>query len=499
MKSGIGFDNEKYIKMQSEKIKERIASFGGKLYLEFGGKLFDDFHASRVLPGFRPDSKINMLTKLKDQAEIVIAINASDIEKNKVRGDLGITYDMDVLRLIDAFRGYGLYVGSVVLTRYSDRPAVINYKEKLEKLGLKVYRHYTIPGYPANIPLIVSDEGFGKNEYVETERSLIVVTAPGPGSGKMATCLSQLYHENKRGIKAGYAKFETFPIWNLPLKHPVNLAYEAATADLDDVNMIDPFHLEAYNETTVNYNRDVEVFPVLSAMFENILGESPYKSPTDMGVNMAGYCIFDDDAVRKAANLEIIRRYYNTLLLQRNQEPGAQEQVLKIELIMKQAGITTADRPVIAAALKKAEETGAPAAAIELPGGKVVMGKTSSLLGASSAMLLNALKELGGIDDNIELISPAIIEPIQDLKVNHLGNRNPRLHTDEVLIALTICAATDSVAETAMQQIEKLKGCEVHSSVILSQVDVSTFRKLGVNLTCEPVYQKKTLYHPMSK
>ena len=339
MRSGIGFDNDKYIKMQSEKIKERIASFGGKLYLEFGGKLFDDFHASRVLPGFKPDSKINMLTKLKDQAEIVIAINASDIEKNKVRGDLGITYDMDVLRLIDAFRGYGLYVGSVVLTRYTDRPAVINYKQKLENLGLKVYKHYTIPGYPANIPLIVSDEGYGKNEYIETERSLVVVTAPGPGSGKMATCLSQLYHEHKRGVNAGYAKFETFPIWNIPLKHPVNLAYEAATSDLNDVNMIDPFHLEAYNETTVNYNRDVEVFPVLSAMFENILGGSPYKSPTDMGVNMAGYCIFDDDAVRKAANLEIIRRYYNTLLLQRNQEPGAQEQVLKIELIMKQAGI----------------------------------------------------------------------------------------------------------------------------------------------------------------
>ncbi|MBO4762026.1 MAG: DUF1846 domain-containing protein, partial [Lachnospiraceae bacterium] len=470
MKKGTGFDNEKYIKMQSEKIRERIASFGGKLYLEFGGKLFDDFHASRVLPGFKPDSKINMLTKLKDQAEIVIAINASDIEKNKVRGDLGITYDMDVLRLIDAFRGYGLYVGSVVLTRFTDRPAVLNYKEKLEHLGIKVYRHYTIPGYPANIPLIVSDEGYGKNEYIETERSLVVVTAPGPGSGKMATCLSQLYHENKRGVKAGYAKFETFPIWNLPLKHPVNLAYEAATADLDDVNMIDPFHLEAYNETTVNYNRDVEVFPVLNAMFENILGESPYKSPTDMGVNMAGHCIFDDEAVRHAANLEIIRRYYNTLLLQRNQEPGATEQVLKIELIMKQAGITPDDRPVIAAALKKAEETGDPAAAIELPNGKVVTGKTSSLLGASSAMLLNALKELGGIDDEIELISPAIIEPIQDLKVNHLGNRNPRLHTDEILIALTICAATDRRAETAMQQIEKLKGCEVHSSVILSPV-----------------------------
>ena len=483
MKKGTGFDNEKYIKMQSEKIRERIASFGGKLYLEFGGKLFDDFHASRVLPGFKPDSKINMLAQLKDQAEIVIAINASDIEKNKVRGDLGITYDMDVLRLIDAFRGYGLYVGSVVLTRFTDRPAVLNYKEKLEHLGIKVYRHYTIPGYPANIPLIVSDEGYGKNEYIETERSLVVVTAPGPGSGKMATCLSQLYHENKRGVKAGYAKFETFPIWNLPLKHPVNLAY----------------HLEAYGKTTVNYNRDVEVFPVLNAMYENILGESPYKSPTDMGVNMAGHCIFDDEAVRHAANLEIIRRYYNTLLLQRNQEPGATEQVLKIELIMKQAGITPDDRPVIAAALKKAEETGDPAAAIELPNGKVVTGKTSSLLGASSAMLLNALKELGGIDDEIELISPAIIEPIQDLKVNHLGNRNPRLHTDEILIALTICAATDRRAETAMQQIEKLKGCEVHSSVILSPVDVSTFRKLGVNLTCEPIYQNKKLYHPSAK
>jgi len=490
----IGFDNDKYLKMQSEHIKERIESFGGKLYLEFGGKLFDDFHASRVLPGFAPDSKINMLVQLKEQAEIVIVINSGDIEKNKVRGDLGITYDADVLRLIDAFRGYGLYVGSVVLTQYASQPSAEAYQKKLESLGLKVYRHYSIPGYPANIPLIVSDEGYGKNDYIETERSLIVVTAPGPGSGKMATCLSQLYHENKRGIKAGYAKFETFPIWNLPLKHPVNLAYEAATADLNDVNMIDPFQLEAYGTMAVNYNRDVEVFPVLNAMFETILGKSPYKSPTDMGVNMAGNCIIDDDVVKEAAKQEIIRRYYNALCQYRQGNCG-EDQAYKIELLMKQADITIENRPVICAAKKKAEATGEPAAAIELNDGRIVTGKTSALLGASSAMLLNALKMLGGIDDNIELISPSIIEPIQDLKINHLGNHNPRLHTDEVLIALSICAVTDPLAETAMQQIEKLKGCEVHSSVILAQVDTNTFRKLGVNLTCEPVYQSKKLYH----
>ena len=489
-----GFDNGKYLKMQSEHIRERIRSFGGKLYLEFGGKLFDDFHASRVLPGFAPDSKINMLVNLKDQAEIVIVINAGDIEKNKVRGDLGITYDADVLRLIDAFRGYGLYVGSVVLTQYASQPSAVAYQKKLESLGLKVYRHYSIPGYPANVSLIVSDEGYGKNDYIETERSLVVVTAPGPGSGKMATCLSQLYHENKRGIKVGYAKFETFPVWNLPLKHPVNIAYEAATADLNDVNMIDPFQYEAYGTLTVNYNRDVEVFPVLNAIFEAILGESPYKSPTDMGVNMVGNCIIDDDVVKEAANQEIIRRYYNALC-QLRKGTGSEEEVLKIELLMKQAGITSNDRPVIEAAKQKADQTGEPAAAMELPNGKIITGKTSSLLGASSALLLNALKELGGIDDKIELISPSIIEPIQDLKINHLGNHNPRLHTDEVLIALSICAVTDPLAETAMQQLEKLKGCEVHSSVILSQVDVNTFRKLGVNLTTEPVYQNKKLYH----
>ncbi len=490
----IGFDNDKYLKLQSERIKQRIGSFGGKLYLEFGGKLFDDFHASRVLPGFKPDSKINMLLQLKEQVEIVIAINAGDIEKNKVRSDLGITYDMDVLRLIDAFRGYGLYVGSVVLTQFSGQSSAEAYQKKLEALGVKVYRHYIIPGYPANIPFIVSDDGYGKNEYIETVNSLVVVTAPGPGSGKMAVCLSQLYHENKRGVKAGYAKFETFPIWNMPLNHPVNLAYEAATADLNDVNMIDHFHLAAYGETTVSYNRDAEVFPVLNAMFESILGSSPYKSPTDMGVNMIRDCIVDEDAVRKAANDEIIRRYYAALCMQRQGEARAEE-VMKIELLMKQSEISIEQRPVISAAKEKAEATGAPAAAMELPDGRIITGKTSSLLGASAALLLNALKALGGIADDVDLISPTIIEPIQDLKVNHLGNRNPRLHTDEILIALTICAATDERAHVAMAQLQKLKGCEVHSSVILSQVDASTFRKLGVNLTCEPNYQNKKLYH----
>ena len=495
--SKIGFDNEKYLRMQSEKIKERIASFGGKLYLEFGGKLFDDYHASRVLPGFKPDSKINMLVQLKDQAEIVIVINAEDIEKNKVRGDLGITYDLDVLRLIDAFRGYGLYVGSVCLTRFNSQPSAVAYQKKLESLGLKVYRHYSIPGYPSNIPYIVSDEGYGRNEYIETSRSLVVITAPGPGSGKMATCLSQLYHEYKRGIKAGYAKYETFPIWNLPLKHPVNLAYEAATADLNDVNMIDPFHMEAYGEMTINYNRDVEIFPVLRAMFEKIMGSCPYKSPTDMGVNMAGYGIIDDEATRAASKQEIIRRYYNTMC-QMRQGNADQEQILKLELLMKQAEISAEDRPVISAAKIKAETTGEPAAAIELPDGRIITGKTSELLGATSAMLLNALKALAGIEDDVQLISPTIIEPIQDLKVGHLRNKNPRLHTDEVLIALSICAATDEKAKRAIDQLKNLSGSEVHSSVILSQVDTNVLRKLGINLTCEPEYQTQKLYHKFS-
>ncbi len=485
-----GFDNEQYLQMQSEHIRERISQFGGKLYLEFGGKLFDDYHASRVLPGFKPDSKLGMLLQLKERVEVVIAINASDIEKNKLRGDLGITYDMDVIRLIDCFRSIGLYVGSVVMTQFSGQPTAEAFQKRLEALGVKVYRHYLIDGYPSDIAKIVSDDGYGKNEYIETTRELVVVTAPGPGSGKMATCLSQMYHEHKRGIQAGYAKFETFPIWNLPLSHPVNLAYEAATADLNDVNMIDPFHLEAYGETTVNYNRDVEIFPVVKAMLENILGECPYKSPTDMGVNMAGNCIVDDEVTCEASRQEIVRRYYTALCDQRKGLLD-EEVVLKLELLMKKAGITVHDRGVIAPALQKAALTGAPAAAMELPDGTIVTGKTTELLGASSALLLNALKILAGIDDEVHLISPTIIEPIQHLKVGHLGNRNPRLHTDEALIALSICAATDPLAERCMEQLDRLRGCEVHSSVILSSVDEKVFRRLGVNLTCEPQYQSK--------
>ena len=490
----IGFDNNKYLEMQSKHIRERIAAFGGKLYLEFGGKLFDDFHASRVLPGFKPDSKLQMLLQLKDDAEIVIAINAADIEKNKVRGDLGITYDLDVMRLIDAFRSVGLYVGSVVLTRYAMQGVAVQFERKLESLGIKVYHHYSIDGYPANVEHIVSDDGYGKNDYIETSRRLVIVTAPGPGSGKMATCLSQLYHENKRGIKAGYAKFETFPIWNIPLKHPVNIAYEAATADLNDVNMIDPFHLEAYGTTAVNYNRDVEIFPVVDAMFKKIYGSSPYKSPTDMGVNMAGNCIIDDAVVCEASGQEIIRRYY-TALCEQKENMTSSDTVNKLDLLMKQANLTTAARPVIAAALAKAEITEGPAAALELPNGKIVTGKTSSLLGASAALLLNALKELAGVDDAIELISPAVIEPVQRLKTEYLGNRNPRLHTDEVLIALAISAVTSPTAAKALEQLDKLCGCEAHSSVILSQVDARTLKKLGVNVTCEPKYQVKKLYH----
>ena len=490
----IGFDNDQYLKTQSEHIKERIAKFGGKLYLEFGGKLFDDYHASRVLPGFHPDSKIRMLGELKDDAEIVIAIHAGDIEKNKVRGDLGITYDMDVLRLIDAFRGYGLYVGSVVLTRFNGQESAIAYQQKLESLGIKVYRHYSIPSYPSNVPLIISDEGFGKNDYIETSRSLIVVTAPGPGSGKMAVCLSQLYQEHKHGVNAGYAKFETFPIWNIPLQHPVNLAYEAATADLNDINMIDPYHLEAYGVSTVNYNRDVEVFPVLKAMFNKIYGSSPYQSPTDMGVNMAGNCIIDEDAVCKASQQEIIRRYY-AALVERRKGSISSDIVEKEELLMEKANISIADRPVVAAAKQKAELTNGPAAAISLPDGSIVTGKTTPLLGACAAMLLNALKKCAGLPDDLKVISPEIIEPIQHLKVEHLGNHNPRLHTDEILIALTISANTDENAEKCMEQLAQLNQCEMHSTVILSQIDEKTLGKLGIRLSCEPQYQNKKLFH----
>ena len=489
----IGFDNDKYLSMQSEHIKERISQFDNKLYLEFGGKLFDDYHASRVLPGFAPDSKLKMLEQLSDHAEIVIVISAGDIEKNKVRGDLGITYDIDVLRLIDAFKERGFFVGSVVITQYSGQAGAMAFKGKLENLGIKVYLHYPIAGYPSNIPFIVSDEGYGKNEYIETTRPLVIVTAPGPGSGKMATCLSQLYHEHKRGIHAGYAKFETFPIWNIPLKHPVNLAYEAATADLNDVNMIDPFHLEAYGETTVNYNRDVEIFPVLSAIFERIFGKCPYQSPTDMGVNMAGNCIIDDEVCREASRQEIIRRYYQALE-NRLEESSTDEEVFKLELLMKQAGVSTENRRVTTAALERAEATCAPAAAIELEDGRILTGKTSDLLGASAALLLNTLKELAGLPHKLHVLSPSAIEPIQKLKTDYLGSKNPRLHTDEVLIALSSTAAASDVAKLALEQLPKLKGCQVHSSVMLSTVDKKVFKKLGIQLTSEPVYEHKKIY-----
>ena len=490
----IGFDNDKYLQTQSAHIRERIAQFDNKLYLEFGGKLFDDYHASRVLPGFHPDSKLQMLLQLKDQAEIVIVISAADIEKNKIRGDLGITYDEDVLRLIDEFHSKGLYVGSIVITQYAGQPSADSFRSRLTFLGIRVYTHYVIAGYPGNIPLIVSDEGYGKNDYIETTRPLVVITAPGPGSGKMATCLSQLYHEHKRGIKAGYAKFETFPIWNLPLRHPVNLAYEAATADLSDVNMIDPYHLEAYGKTTVNYNRDVEIFPVLNAIFEQIFGESPYKSPTDMGVNMAGNCIIDDEACCEASRQEIIRRYYEA------QEKyvegtGSENEIYKIQLLMKQASVTVQARKVVSAANVRAEATGAPAAAIELSDGTIVTGKTSDLLGASAALILNALKVLAGLDPDMHLISPEALDPIRTLKVKYLGGHNPRLHTDEVLIALSSSASKNPNALLAMEQLPKLRGCQVHTSVLLSKVDINIFKKLGVNLTSEPKYEKKKLLH----
>ena len=489
-----GFDNQKYIKMQSERILERVQNFGDKLYLEFGGKLFDDYHASRVLPGFEPDSKLKMLLKMKDQAEIVIAISADAIEQNKKRGDLGITYDLEVLRLIDSFTEVGLYVGSVVITKYAGQPAADAFRAKLSALNIKNYLHYPIEGYPSNISLIVSDDGYGKNDYIETSRPLVVITAPGPGSGKMATCLSQLYHENKRGIKAGYAKFETFPIWNLPLSHPVNIAYEAATADLSDVNMIDPYHMEAYGITTVNYNRDVEIFPVLNAIFTQILGQSPYKSPTDMGVNMAGYCITDDAACIEASKQEIIRRYYAGMC-DLKKGIGTKETVYKLELLMKQMNLSVSDRPVIAAAMKREETTGHPGVAIELPNGKIISGKTTDLMGPSAAALINSLKELAGIDHKVHLVSKAALEPIQTINTDYFGSHNPRLHTDEILIALSVSAASNPQAKLALEQLRKLRNCEVHSSVLLSSVDEKIFKKLGMNLTCEPKYETNKKYH----
>ncbi len=491
----LGFDNSMYIHKQSEEISKRIDEFGGKLYLEFGGKLFDDFHAARVLPGFAPDSKLQMLRKISSDLEIVIVINASDIEKNKRRGDLGITYDIDVLRLIDSFRATDLYVGSVVITQYNGQPSAKTFKNRLESLGMKCYLHYLIDGYPFNVNHIVSEDGFGKNDYIETTRPLVVITAPGPGSGKMATCLSQLYHEHKRGISAGYAKFETFPVWNLPLKHPVNIAYEAATADLNDVNMIDPYHLEAYGVTTVNYNRDVEIFPVLSSLFKMIYGTCPYKSPTDMGVNMAGFCICDDEACRAASKQEIVRRYF-AALCDKAKGTGSKETCEKVELLMQQVGVCVDDRPVVKAALEKSENThNQPAMAIQLPDGRIVTGKTSSLLGPSAAALLNAIKTMSGMSKERLLIPPEIIEPVQLVKKNVLGNHNPRLHSDEVLIALAISASKDSDVMAAYKQLPNLKGCEAHSTVILSQVDEDVYRKLGINLTCEAHYQTKKLYH----
>ena len=482
----VGFDNEKYLKIQSERIKERIAQFGDKLYLEFGGKLFDDHHASRVLPGFMPDSKLQMLLQLRDYAEVVLVISAIDIEKNKMRGDLGITYDEDVLRLRSEFEKIGLFVGGVVITHYNGQSSADAYRNRLERLNIKVYYHYTIDGYPHNVALIDSDEGFGKNDYVETQRPLVVVTAPGPGSGKMAVCLSHLYHENKKGIKAGYAKFETFPVWNLPLKHPVNLAYEAATADLNDVNMIHPLHLEAHGEIAVTYNRDLEIFPVLNTLFEGIYGESPYKSPTDMGVNMIGFCLSDEEACCEAAKNEIIRRYYYalcTLATKGNNE----NEVSKIALIMKQAKITTDDRKTTVAARLRKEQSGVHSAAIELHDGTIITSRTSGLLGPSAALILNATKHLAGIADEVKLIPEAMISPIHRTKVDFLHGKNPRLHTDEVLVALSILSNTDDNCSKALEQLPKLKGCQVHSTVMLSEVDRKIFQKLGVGLTCDPV------------
>ncbi len=491
----IGFDNNKYVSLQSERIRRRIGELGGKLYLEFGGKLFDDYHASRVLPGFRPDSKIRMLLEMKDEAEIIVVISADDVERNKRRGDLGITYDMEALRLIDAFRASGLYVGGVCITHCREGSAASPFEKRLASLGLPVYRQYLIPNYPADLPLIVSADGFGKSDFIETSRPLVVVTAPGPGSGKMSTCLCQLYHHHIRGEKAGYAKFETFPIWNLPLKHPVNLAYEAATADLDDVNMIDPFHLEAYGEKAVNYNRDVEIFPVLSAIMGRILGECPYKSPTDMGVNMAGFCISDDEVCREASRQEIIRRWYRTNCEVRK-GMAEQNSVFKLELLMNTLNIRGEDRPPVIPALEKSRENGdTPAVAMELPDGRIVTGKTSSLLGAASACILNALKTLAGIEDEVTLLSPDIITPLHHLKVEHLGSHNPRLHINEALIALAVCAVTDPVASRAMEALNLLSGSEAHATVILSSGDESTLSKLGVNLTCEPKYENHKLYH----
>lgn len=490
----IGFDNDKYLALQAEHIRERIGQFGGKLYLEFGGKLFDDFHASRVLPGFKPDSKIRMLQKMAEDVEIIIAINANDIEKNKMRGDLGITYDEEVLRLLDIFRSMGFATAGVVITRYENQPSALAFRHRLESLGVKSYLHYPIAGYPYDTSRIVSPEGFGKNEFVETTHPLVVVTAPGPGSGKMATCLSQLYHEHEHGVAAGYAKYETFPVWNLPLKHPVNVAYEAATVDLDDANTIDPFHLEAYGETTVNYNRDVEIFPVLKVMMERILGTNPYQSPTDMGVNMAGKAIVDDEACCWAAKMEIVRRYFQAAVDARRTGLH-QEYVEHLELLMNQVGVDANFSPARSAALLKAEATGGPAGAMVLPDGRVVTGKTSDLLGAASSLLMNALKGVAGVDEDLFVIGDEVIEPICDLKTSTLHSKNPRLHSDETLLALSVSSATDPVAKQLIDAADQLNGCDAHFSVILSPTDEKLYRTLGINVCCEPKYELHRYYH----
>jgi uncharacterized protein (UPF0371 family) len=488
------FDSQKYLNLQRDKILERINMFHGKLYMEFGGKMFQDFHAARVLPGYDPNNKIKLLTELKDQVELIICINANDIENAKARGDLNISYDQEVFRLIDQFHSLDLYVGSVVITQYNHQPSVAAFRHQLDSNGIHSYLHYPIKGYPADVDFIVSPEGLGRNEYIQTSRNLLVVTAPGPGSGKMATCISQLYHDLANGINAGYAKFETFPVWNLPLRHPVNLAYEAATADLDDVNMIDPFHLEAYGKTAINYNRDIEIFPVLNRMFEKIMTVSPYKSPTDMGVNMVGFCIVDDEAAKEAAKQEILRRYYATLV-DYKRDKVKENSVQKIELLMNQLGLQASDRKVAQAAKQKAEQADTPAMALELPDGTIVTGKTSSLFGPSAAVLINALKNLAGIDKEQDLIASEYVIPIQDLKVNSLGNKNPRLHSDEVLIALTMLTKTNENAKKAISQLSNLRGSEAHSTVVLPSEDANIFRKLGVNVTFDPIYQQNRLYH----
>ena len=490
----VGFDNDLYLSTQSKHIRERIDKFGGKLYLEFGGKLFDDYHASRVLPGFKPDSKISMLMQFGQDAEAIIVINAEDIVKKKIRKDFSVGYDSEVFRLVDMFLDRGIGVCGLVITHFNGQAEAEAFQKKAESNGLKVYRHYLIDGYPSNVDLIASDDGYGKNDFVPTTKPLVVVTAPGPGSGKMAVCLSQLYHEKKHGVQAGYAKFETFPIWNLPLKHPVNIAYEAATVDLGDVNMIDPYHLEAYGQTTVNYNRDIEIFPVVNAILEGVLGSSPYKSPTDMGVNMAGNCIVDDEVVRRAANYEVIRRYFSTLRDRREGRASA-ETLLKSEIYMKNAGITPEYRPTVATVRRMMAETERPIVAAELEDGRIVTGKATPLTTASSSMLLNMLKEMAGIDDSVMLISKDVIESVQRLKVDNLGYKNPRLHLDELLIALSIIAKTDKNAEKAFSMLPKLRGCDVHSSVILSAVDENVYKKLGMNTSSEPEHQTKCLFH----